>query len=154
MMKRNLKKPPHQKTKLHAISLGMFVATMALSSPSYAVDTDGDGSDDALDNCTLTANPDQRDSNGDGFGNACDADINDDGRVNSQDLGLFNRMFLKPPGPSNVTPDPALVANPPTPLNIQMFSVDPPTDDGKNGAVFVTFSSECCKGAQNAHLPG
>lgn len=169
MMKRNLKKPPHQKTKLHAISLGMFVATMALSSPSFAIDTDGDGTDDALDNCTLTANPDQRDSNGDGFGNACDADINDDGtvnsldlglfkrvfstvssdadingdgRVNSQDLGLFKRMFLKPPGPSNVTPDPALVANPPTPLNIQMFSVDPPTDDGKNGAVFVTFSRE------------
>lgn len=169
MMKRNLQKPPHQRTKLHAISLGMFVATMALSSPTFAVDTDGDGTDDALDNCTLTANPDQRDSNGDGFGNACDADINDDGavnsldlgllkrvfstvspdsdingdgRVNSLDLGLLKRMFLKPPGPSNVTPDPALVANPPTPLNIQMFSVDPPTDDGKNGAVFVTFSRE------------
>ena len=64
MMKGNLQKPPRQRTKLHAISLGMFVAPMALSSPSLAVDTDGDGTDDALDNCTLTANPNQRDSNG------------------------------------------------------------------------------------------
>ncbi|MEO1576160.1 MAG: M14 family zinc carboxypeptidase, partial [Pseudomonadota bacterium] len=37
-----------------------------------ATDTDGDGVNDLVDNCTLIANADQRDSNGDGFGNACD----------------------------------------------------------------------------------
>ncbi|MFK8016193.1 MAG: S8 family serine peptidase, partial [Gammaproteobacteria bacterium] len=34
-----------------------------------AVDTDGDGVADSADNCTLIANADQRDTNGDGFGN-------------------------------------------------------------------------------------
>ena len=29
------------------------------------------------------ANPDQRDTNGDGFGNACDADLNNDNIVNA-----------------------------------------------------------------------
>ncbi len=157
------------RTKLRLASLSMFITAMALSSPSFAIDTDGDKVDDALDNCTLVANPNQRDSNGDGFGNICDADINNDGKVNSLDLGLFKkvflkvspdadingdgainsldlglfkRMFLKPPGPSKVTPDPALVANPPTPLDVQMFSVDPPTADGKNGAVFITFGAD------------
>ena len=58
------------------------------------VDTDGDGVEDALDNCTLLANPDQRDTNGDGFGNACDADLNNDNIVNVQDLGLLRTVFF------------------------------------------------------------
>jgi hypothetical protein len=44
-------------------------------------DRDGDGLPDALDNCIHAPNPDQRDSDGDGFGNLCDADVDDDGRV-------------------------------------------------------------------------
>src|SRR5262249_43774017 len=39
-----------------------------------ALDTDGDGVVDCLDNCRLVANPDQRDSDGDGTGDACDLD--------------------------------------------------------------------------------
>lgn len=35
-------------------------------------DADGDGIDNALDNCPLDANPDQKDSDADGMGNACD----------------------------------------------------------------------------------
>ena len=35
-------------------------------------DTDGDGVLDATDNCPATPNPDQKDSNGDGIGNACE----------------------------------------------------------------------------------
>ncbi len=96
-----------------------------------AADADGDGVPDASDNCTLTANPDQRDTNGDGFGNLCDADLNDDGTINAVDLGLFKTvfftsnadadfngdgvvnvvdlgvmkaMFFGPPGPSGVAP--------------------------------------------------
>ena len=90
-------------------------------------DTDGDGIQDSLDNCTLVANTDQRDTNGDGFGNICDADLNQDlktdlsdfslfrsvfttadpdadfdgsGTVNLTDFSLFRVMFGSPPGPS------------------------------------------------------
>ena len=46
-------------------------------------DQDGDGVPDARDNCRDIPNPDQRDSDGDGFGNLCDADIDGDGWVTS-----------------------------------------------------------------------
>ena len=61
---------------------------------SLSADTDGDGVQDATDNCTLEHNPDQRDTNGDGFGNSCDADLNDDGTVNTVDLGLLKTVFF------------------------------------------------------------
>ncbi|MEO1574580.1 MAG: proprotein convertase P-domain-containing protein, partial [Pseudomonadota bacterium] len=59
-----------------------------------AADSDGDGIADDVDNCTLAANPDQTDSNGDGFGNACDADLNNDCVVNVVDLGLLRSVFF------------------------------------------------------------
>jgi prepilin-type processing-associated H-X9-DG protein len=44
------------------------------SNPSWGgADTDGDGVGDLVDNCPLTANPDQSDIDGDGIGDACDA---------------------------------------------------------------------------------
>ncbi len=46
-----------------------------------AADRDGDGIPDARDNCSALANPGQRDSDADGYGNLCDADVNGDGRV-------------------------------------------------------------------------
>jgi hypothetical protein len=49
------------------------------------VDTDGDGVDDARDNCPTVANPDQKDTDGDGIGDACDKDIDNDGVLNSVD---------------------------------------------------------------------
>ena len=89
-------------------------------------DQDADGRIDACDNCLLVANADQRDTNGDGYGNLCDADFNNDlivnvidlgilrsaffgtdpdadmngdGVVNVLDLGLFRTRFFAPPGP-------------------------------------------------------
>lgn len=97
-----------------------------------AVDTDDDGIPGIIDNCIGTANPDQRDSNGDGFGNLCDADLNNDcvvnmldlaimgavflsndadadldgsGAVNFIDVGFFRAGFLLPPGPSGMPND-------------------------------------------------
>ena len=59
------------------------------------LDTDGDGFNDLLyDNCTLVANPNQLDTDADGYGNICDADFNNDDFVNSVDLGLFKAAFF------------------------------------------------------------
>lgn len=91
--------------------------------------------DDAVapssDNCTEVPNPDQRDTDGDGYGNMCDADLDNDGMVNFSDLAIFRSvygtsdphadfngdgivdeldldmlrsMFGKAPGPSGVAP--------------------------------------------------
>lgn len=56
-------------------------------------DPDGDEVPSEVDNCTTVANPDQRDTDGDGYGNACDADLNNDGRVNFADLSIFRSRF-------------------------------------------------------------
>ena len=104
---------------------GDFILNLSLE--VAAADTDGDGITDDVDNCVAHANADQRDSNGDGFGNRCDADLNDDcivnpidlgifrvaffgtdphadlngdGVVNPVDLGIFRSLFFLPPGPS------------------------------------------------------
>ncbi len=100
---------------------------------SYVVfgrmDTDGDGIQDGEDNCTNSANADQRDTDGDGFGNLCDADFNNDcivnvldlaamrlaffstnadidmngdGSVNFLDLAILRALSFEPPGPSGL----------------------------------------------------
>jgi len=56
-------------------------------------DSDGDGVGDTTDNCTLVPNADQRDTDGDGYGNLCDADLNNDGIVNIFDFGLFRKVY-------------------------------------------------------------
>ena len=91
----NLKQVLQRKTLLHNFHLkSLFgftgLALMLASTQALAVDTDGDGVDDAVDNCTLVANgpllPDaggnsQLDTDGDGYGNICDADLDQDNIV-------------------------------------------------------------------------
>ncbi|MBL8201970.1 MAG: FG-GAP repeat protein [Chromatiales bacterium] len=62
-------------------------------------DTDGDGVFDSVDNCRLLANANQRDTNGDGFGNRCDPDFNNNGIVDSQDGALLKAAFGSPAFP-------------------------------------------------------
>jgi uncharacterized repeat protein (TIGR03806 family) len=53
-------------------------------------DSDNDQADDARDNCAAIANTDQRDTDGDGHGNRCDADLdNSGGAVDFADLAQF-----------------------------------------------------------------
>ena len=56
------------------------------------VDTDGDGVDDARDNCPTVANGDQTDTDNDGIGDACDKDIDNDGVLNAQDNCATDRQ--------------------------------------------------------------
>lgn len=58
-------------------------------------DGDNDGIGDACDNCTLVSNSSQRDSNGDGFGNACDADLNNDNVINFLDLAQLQAVVFE-----------------------------------------------------------
>ncbi len=57
-------------------------------------DTDGDGVVDVADNCSDITNADQRDSNGDGFGNLCDGDLTNDGATNFADLAEMKTVFF------------------------------------------------------------
>jgi len=69
--------------------------------PAPIADGDADGVVDALDNCTLAANPTQCDSDADGYGNRCDADLNDNGATNAQDSTLFRaQLGLPSAGPT------------------------------------------------------
>ena len=65
---------------------------------AYSVppDTDSDGVSDSADNCTLVANPEQCDSDGDGYGNRCDGDLNNNTFTNSQDYILFRAQLGQP----------------------------------------------------------
>ncbi len=64
-----------------------------------APDTDADGILDGLDNCSLVANPTQCDADGDGYGNHCDGDMNNNGATNAQDTVLFRQQLGQPSAP-------------------------------------------------------
>jgi len=67
---------------LHASGL---IAAIISHSALASFDQDGDDITDANDNCTLISNSLQYDSNSDGIGNLCDADLNNDGIVSNLD---------------------------------------------------------------------
>ncbi|MEL7450793.1 MAG: thrombospondin type 3 repeat-containing protein, partial [Pseudomonadota bacterium] len=73
---------------LWAVLVGVWANT------APAQDADLDGIDDRLDNCRLTANTDQTDADGDGWGNRCDADLSNDGTVNFADLAILRDRFF------------------------------------------------------------
>jgi hypothetical protein len=59
-------------------------------------DADADGVDNHFDNCTNVANASQCDTDGDGFGNRCDGDLNNNGFTNAQDTTLFRQQLGLP----------------------------------------------------------
>jgi hypothetical protein len=79
--------------------LTLALLVVAVARPALAdllADTDGDGVADSADNCTLVANPSQCDSDGDGYGNHCDADLNNNGATNAFDTPLFRAQLGQP----------------------------------------------------------
>ncbi|NNF18130.1 MAG: hypothetical protein HKN70_15410 [Gammaproteobacteria bacterium] len=85
--------------------------TSVLPAGSSAPDADGDTIADAVDNCTFVANSDQRDSNGDGHGNVCDFDYNNDCVTNFMDLPTFANAFGSSTGDANFDDDVDLDGN-------------------------------------------
>lgn len=100
-----------------------------LGSDPFEPDTESDGVVDGSDNCLLSINADQTDTDNDGYGNQCDpdfdnnlivnasdlaflktkfflpdadADLNGDSVVNAGDLAIMKSFFFKPPGPSGI----------------------------------------------------
>jgi len=74
------------------LALALLVAAPVAALPGD--DGDGDGVLDGLDNCLEAHNPAQQDSDGDGYGNACDFDYDQDGIVNFADLARLRRSFF------------------------------------------------------------
>ena len=112
-------------------SAGVALLTIWINGLGSCNDADNDQVDDARDNCTNAVNADQRDTNGDGYGNACDpdldgsgvvtaadyailrgrmnttdadADLNGSGRVTAADFTILRGYLNRAPGPSGVAP--------------------------------------------------
>jgi hypothetical protein len=144
------------------------LAVLAAAGSARAVtDSDGDGLPDVLDNCIAASNASQLDTDRDGFGNLCDPDLNNDGIVNSIDLGMFKAafgsnnnpnadfngdgiansldlgilkpFFLRAPGPTGVVLSAALATSPPTATQVDVYTLDRTLPDGSNGAAFYHF---------------
>ena len=77
----------------------VYRATDGVSTSSATVtatvlpDTDQDGIPDLADNCTLVANSNQLDADSDGYGNICDADLNNSGLVTTADFGILRAVL-------------------------------------------------------------
>ena len=79
--------------KRSGIYLLAVVASALFAVAAHAADLDGDGVADSSDNCVDVANASQSDADGDGYGNACDGDYNNDGVVDQGDVSIFKAAF-------------------------------------------------------------
>ncbi len=129
-------------------------------------DSDKDSIVDVIDNCVKVFNPLQRDTDGDGFGNRCDADFDNNnivddrdikslltrfktddpdgdldgnGTVDGADLEIAEALFKQPPGPSGFGFEPSFVKAPPPALNNQLFELNKERENGDNAAILVSF---------------
>lgn len=76
---------------------GATADSFTLHVGAVPIDTDLDGIADNDDNCSGTQNAAQTDTDFDGIGNACDADLNNDCSVNFGDLAELKASFFPNP---------------------------------------------------------
>ncbi len=133
---------------------GPQVATVSgnfsLDCSKATVDGDGDGVEDAQDNCPVTANADQLDDDHDGIGNACEAngapDADHDGRPDTADncptVWNVNQGDDDHDGIGNVC-DPTPRGTPPLPWNNHVLA-----------RAFVKWKDEMMCRLNNCNKPG
>jgi hypothetical protein len=79
---------------MRSAAFAAVLAYLLLVTPAFTDDSDDDGVEDGFDNCLLAMNPAQDDTDGDGCGNVCDADYNNDGLSGGHaDFGAFINAF-------------------------------------------------------------
>ncbi|MDH3587950.1 MAG: PQQ-dependent sugar dehydrogenase [Gammaproteobacteria bacterium] len=83
----------HNKSAKIAVLLLIAVAPLAANATD---DSDGDGVLDLTDNCLEVGNADQRNTDGDRYGNICDPDFDNDEDVDFFDLAQLKAAFLLP----------------------------------------------------------
>jgi hypothetical protein len=83
------------------VSGGEFIQVSVID-PGADPDPDRDKIPNAIDNCPAIANADQRDTDGDGAGDACDDDIDDDGLTNAEEAAV---PLLDPTDPDDAAAD-------------------------------------------------
>lgn len=92
--------------RLCALLIALAVSSAAPALAGSVQDADSDLIPDSFDNCSTTSNgpnnaSNQGDCDLDGYGNACDADYDQDGVVTGADFGLFLSAFGFPVGVGN-----------------------------------------------------
>lgn len=95
--------------KPHGVCQGDYwypgvIPQLTLYHPQGANDNDGDNVPDGSDNAYQTSNSGQEDSNGDGWANIADADLDNDGAVGRADSRLFRQAYGSQP-PTNPDAD-------------------------------------------------
>ncbi len=95
---------------LLALAVVVWIPGASVAGPFSGVDTDGDGVDNVLDNCTGTGNANQVDADGDGCGNRCDGDFDNTGLTSIGDFTTFKVCFTRTVGaPGGPLSDPTCV---------------------------------------------
>ena len=89
--------------------VGVLVLTAGCTSllglDATTSDRDHDGVVDSRDDCPNDYDPTQLDADADGFGNACDGDLNGDGVVNAVDLAMLKAAFFTHDAPADLSGD-------------------------------------------------
>lgn len=67
----------------------------AQNAAANLVDADSDGDENGVDNCAFKRNENQRDTDGDGYGNQCDPDLDNNHTVNNADVNLMKAQLLR-----------------------------------------------------------